>query len=54
MSAIDKKMFAQYIHEYTPNMYRLALGILHNREDAEDNASGKHGRVYAGFSRGTS
>lgn len=39
MSAIDKKMFAQYIHEYTPNMYRLALGILHNREDAEDAVS---------------
>ncbi len=32
MYAMDKKMFVQYIHEYTPNMYRLALGILHNRE----------------------
>lgn len=39
MSAIDKKMFEERIREYMPNMYRLALGILHNREDAEDAVS---------------
>ncbi|MCM1040322.1 MAG: RNA polymerase sigma factor [Roseburia sp.] len=36
MSAIDKDTFAHSIEEYTPNLYRLAFGILHNREDAED------------------
>lgn len=39
MSAIDKKTFEKLIQEYTPNMYRLAFGILHNREDAEDAVS---------------
>ena len=36
MSAIDNETFAGLIREYTPNLYRLALGILHNRDDAED------------------
>ncbi|MDD6812171.1 MAG: hypothetical protein PUD93_09945 [Lachnospiraceae bacterium] len=36
MSTIDKKTFEKLIHEYTPNMYRLAYGILHNREDADN------------------
>lgn len=39
MSAIDKETFAKLIWEYTPNLYRLAFGILHNREDAEDAVS---------------
>ncbi|MCH5249036.1 MAG: RNA polymerase sigma factor [Lachnospiraceae bacterium] len=36
MSAIDNETFAGLVREYTPNLYRLALGILHNRDDAED------------------
>ena len=36
MSAIDKETFASLVLEYTPNLYRLTFGILHNREDAED------------------
>ena len=36
MSAIDKDTFTSLVREYTPNLYRLTLGILHNREDAED------------------
>lgn len=36
MSAIDKETFTGLVQEYTPNLYRLAFGILHNREDAED------------------
>ena len=36
MSAIDNETFARLVHEYMPNLYRLTLGILHNREDAED------------------
>lgn len=39
MSAIDNETFARLIREYTPNLYRLTLGILHNREDAEDAVS---------------
>ena len=39
MSAIDNDTFADLIREYTPNLYRLTLGILHNREDAEDAVS---------------
>ena len=39
MSAIDNETFAGLVREYTPNLYRLALGILHNREDAEDAVS---------------
>lgn len=36
MSAMDRETFSRLIREYTPALYRLALGILHNREDAED------------------
>ncbi|MCH5257921.1 MAG: RNA polymerase sigma factor [Lachnospiraceae bacterium] len=36
MSTIDNETFAGLVREYTPNLYRLALGILHNRDDAED------------------
>ncbi len=36
MSAISNETFARLVREYMPNQYRLALGILHNREDAED------------------
>lgn len=36
MSLIDTETFIELIQEYTPNLYRLALGILHNKEDAED------------------
>ena len=36
MSAIDNETFAKLVKEYTPNLYRLALGILHNNDDAED------------------
>lgn len=32
-------IFEQNIREYTPNMYRLALAMLHNRQDAEDAVS---------------
>lgn len=39
MSAIGKNAFEKLVREYTPNMYILALGILHNREDAEDAVS---------------
>ncbi len=36
MSTIDKETFTLLIKEYTPNMYRLALSMLHNQQDAED------------------
>lgn len=39
MSAIDRETFSNLIREYTPNLYRLAFGILHNREDAQDAVS---------------
>lgn len=39
MSAISKDTFAHLVKEYMPNLYRLAFGILHNREDAEDAVS---------------
>ncbi|MDE7018990.1 MAG: sigma-70 family RNA polymerase sigma factor [Lachnospiraceae bacterium] len=39
MSAIDRETFSNLIREYTPNLYRLAYGILHNREDAQDAVS---------------
>ena len=39
MSAIDNETFADLVREYTPNLYRLTLAILHNREDAEDAVS---------------
>ena len=36
MSGIGRDTFEQYIRNYAPNMYRLALAMLHSREDAED------------------
>ncbi len=33
---IGREQFEQKIREYSPGMYRLALAMLHNREDAED------------------
>lgn len=36
MAAIDDEKFVELVKEYTPNLYRLALGILHNPADAED------------------
>ncbi len=36
MSAIDNETFSELIREYTPALYRLAYGILSNREEAED------------------
>ena len=39
MSVIDNETFADLVREYTSNLYRLTLGILHNREDAEDAVS---------------
>ena len=39
MSVIDNETFAGLVREYTPNLYRLTLGILHNCEDAEDAVS---------------
>lgn len=36
MSTMDRETFCGLIREYTPALYRLAFGILHNREDAED------------------
>lgn len=36
MSAMDRETFCGLIREYTPALYRLALGMLHSREDAED------------------
>lgn len=39
MSGMGQETFEQYIRDYAPNMYRLALAMLHNREDAEDTVS---------------
>ncbi len=36
MAVIDDDKFVELIQEYTANMYRLTLGILHNPSDAED------------------
>lgn len=36
MAAIDDEKFVELIQEYTANLYRLALGILHNPSDAEE------------------
>ena len=36
MAVIDDEKFVELIREYTANMYRLTLGILHNPSDAED------------------
>lgn len=39
MSVISNEAFGSLVSEYVPNLYRLAFGILHNREDAEDAVS---------------
>lgn len=39
MPDMGQVIFEQNIREYTPNMYRLALAMLHNRQDAEDAVS---------------
>lgn len=39
MAVITQERFAQYVREYTLNMYRLAFSVLHNRADAEDAVS---------------
>ncbi|MDE6387770.1 MAG: sigma-70 family RNA polymerase sigma factor [Lachnospiraceae bacterium] len=39
MSGMGQDAFEQYIRDYAPNMYRLALAMLHNKEDAEDAVS---------------
>lgn len=39
MSDTGQGIFEQNIRDYAPNMYRLALAMLHNREDAEDAVS---------------
>ena len=39
VSAVGLRQFEQNIREYAPNMYRLALAMLHNRQDAEDAVS---------------
>ena len=33
---MNKEVFERLVREYTPNMYRLAYGILQNHEDAQD------------------
>lgn len=39
MSVTERDTFERNIREYAPNMYRLALAMLHNREDAQDAVS---------------
>lgn len=46
MSTIDKETFSTLIKEYTPNMYRLALSMLHSQQDAEDAVSGAVLKAY--------
>ncbi len=46
MSAISNETFARLVQEYMPNQYRLALGILHNRNDAEDAVSASILKAY--------
>lgn len=46
MSAISNETFARLVQEYMPNQYRLALGILHNRNDAEDAVSASVLKAY--------
>ncbi|MBD5484347.1 MAG: sigma-70 family RNA polymerase sigma factor [Lachnospiraceae bacterium] len=36
---MEQETFERNIREYAPNMYRLALAMLHNRQDAEDAVS---------------
>lgn len=46
MSVAGLRQFEQNIREYAPNMYRLALAMLHNRQDAEDAVSEAVLRAY--------
>ncbi len=46
MSVVGLRQFEQNIREYAPNMYRLALAMLHNRQDAEDAVSEAVLRAY--------
>lgn len=46
MSVMGQEQFEQNIRKYAPNMYRLALAMLHNREDAEDAVSEAVLRAY--------
>lgn len=46
MAVMDRQIFEKLIREYTPNLYRLAYGILRNREDAEDAVSETIIRAY--------
>lgn len=46
MSAISNETFARLVQEYMPNQYRLALGILHNSNDAEDAVSASVLKAY--------
>ncbi|MCM1264165.1 MAG: RNA polymerase sigma factor [Butyrivibrio sp.] len=39
MAVISDEEFVELIRKYTVNLYRLALGILHNPADAEDAVS---------------
>lgn len=43
---MEQETFALNIREYAPNMYRLALAMLHNRQDAEDAVSEAVLRAY--------
>ena len=46
VSVVGLRQFEQNIREYAPNMYRLALAMLHNRQDAEDAVSEAVLRAY--------
>lgn len=46
MSGMEREIFEQNIREYAPNMYRMALAMLHNRQDAEDAVSEAVLRAY--------
>ena len=39
VSVTERDTFVRNIRKYAPNMYRLALAMLHNREDAQDAVS---------------
>lgn len=46
VSVVGLRQFEHNIREYAPNMYRLALAMLHNRQDAEDAVSEAVLRAY--------
>lgn len=46
MADIKKEQFSELIRKYSPDMYRLAVGILQNRQDAEDAVSEAVLRAY--------